>query len=182
MSHAASTVNALQSDSKAHTHTHILVGASTQPIHTPKVVFNPPKLQITKNRTASCSPPALRCKSDRKTEGTRTRTHKHTHTHARDAKSKALLLIHASAQNACRCQNALLGRFFFSFAWQWSHECALIHVARREGVFLEMSFQPRPKKKPLLFWTDLKKGADLWSSRGRGKRWPAFEFGFGYLQ
>ena len=125
----------------AHTHTHTRLHSTwskhTTNSHTQSCLQSPKASNSRKSQSqllSSC--PQMRVWQKNRGH-THTRVHTHIHTLACNAKSKSLLLIHASAHNACRCQNALLGRVFFFLAWQWSRVCALIHVARRKEVFLE---------------------------------------------
>lgn len=115
-----------QKHTNTHTHARALRNTShTQScLQSPKASNNKKKKKI---RRASCRPPALKTRAWQKNRG-------HAHAQTRTCTHRVLLLIHASVQNACRCQNTLLGHFF---AWQRSRERALIHVPRQEGIFRE---------------------------------------------
>lgn len=128
---------------RTHTHTHFSWGEHTTNSHTQSCLQSPKA----SNSKKIAQPAAILLPLDASlTEKQRARARTHTHIHARDAKSKALLLIHASAQNACRCQNALLGRFFFLCLtvkpWVCTHPCC----KTGRGIFRDELLAQAPKK------------------------------------
>lgn len=107
MSHTASTVNRLQSDSNVRTHVHFSWSQRTTSSHAQSRLQSPKasdKNNFKKNRRASCYPPALRQQADRK-------THTHARTHRR--KARPCYLFMPQLRMPAGVKTLSLGVFFF---------------------------------------------------------------------